>query len=396
MNKNLIWYGPPYSYSGYATHNRCMLFELHKLNWNIRLIPTESYIPTELIGATLLQKFVNNKNINPQESICINLIPPPTLPYWGKYTILFTTLESETVHEGYMRRCLQFDEVWVPCKSNLLSMKKAGYPKHKLHYCPEGVYSQFWKPTTHKLKQYESSDFTFFYNGDWSYRKGIDILIPAFAKAFSPTDNVRLLLLTHYQGHGKETSLQHIGTEFQEICQKHNITRTPRIQFIYEHIPDPLMPKLFNCADIGVFPTRGEAWGLPIIQLMSCGKPVITTNWGGQLDYCNKHNSYLIDIEKFDILDDKVHLTVDFYKQQKFAFPSENHLISLMKYCYNHPDLVKARGQKARQDMERNFQWKESGQIANKRLMYLLMKKNNNQSVWTSDQATYEDQASYV
>lgn len=357
-----------------------MLFELYKLGWNIRLIPTESGAPANLIGRRLLQQLTENKNIDPKNSIVVNLIPPPALPLWGKYTILFTTLESKTVHEGYMRRCSQFDEVWVPCKENIKSFKKAGYHRKNLQYCPEGVYTQFWNPAWTKLQQYKSNEFTFFYNGDWSFRKGYDVLIPAFAKAFSPTDNVRLLLLAHYQGGDKETSRQHITSEFIALCDEHNIERFPHIEFIYDHVPDPLMPSLYNCADVSVFPTRGEAWGLPIIQSMSCGKPVICTNWGGQMDYCNNKNSFLIDVEKFDTMDQYVYLTVDFYKRQKFAFPSEKHLIKLLQYCYQNQGEVRKKGEIARRHVQKYFTWENSGRIADKRLKQISAKLNGNLS----------------
>ena len=349
MAKNLVWYGPPYSYSGYATHNRCMLFELHKLGWNIRLIPTEAHVPDHLIGKDLLRKFCNNTRIDPKDSICINLIPPPALPMWGKYTVLFTTLESNTVHPGYMRRCLQFDEVWNPCKSNIKSMKRAGYPKKQLKYCPEGVYTEFWNPTATPLKEYQSHEFTFFYNGDWSFRKGVDVLISAFCKEFMPTENVRLLLLTHYQGCNSEKSNLRIQKEFNEFLHKHNISRTPHVQFINDFIPDPVMPNLYNCSNVFVFPTRGEAWGLPAIQAMSCGKPVITTNWGGQLDFCNKKHSFLVNVDKFDIMDDKTILNVDFYRDQTFAFPNMSHLRKLMRDCFTRRTEVFEKGKKSRQ-----------------------------------------------
>lgn len=345
-----------------------MIFELHKLGWKIRLIPTESNIPEGLIGKELLQSLVKNTDIDPRDNICLNLIPPPALPYYGKYTILFTTLESKTVHEGYLRRCTLFDEVWVPCLENVASMIKAGWPSKRIYYCPEGVNPVLWSRITTPHEKYRSKLFTFFYNGDWSYRKGIDILIRAYAKAFSPTDPVRLLMLAHYQGNGAEVSRQRIGTELMQICNDANITRHAKIEFIFEHLPDGEMPSLYKSANVYICPTRGEAWGLPIIQAMSCGIPSIVPDWGGQMDYCNKKTSLLIKTEKFDTMHDKVNLEVDFYRYQKFCFPDENHLVKLMKYAYNHPDQMALMGIRASEHVCNNFDWKQSGKIAEERL----------------------------
>lgn len=375
MKKQIVWYGPPYSYSGYATHNRCTIFELHKLGWNIRLIPTEEHIPEHLIGAKLLKKLAANIRIDPKESLAVNLIPPPALPCWGKYTVLYTTLESSTVHEGFMRRCKQFDEVWVPCKANIKSMLKAGFPRTKLQYCPEGVYPEFWTPYTKRLKKYESKKFTFFFNGDWSYRKGLDVLIKTYCKAFIPTDNVRLLLLVHYQGNSKEKSEDRITQEFHELLKLNSIYKYPEIKFIWEFIPDPYMPDLYNCSDIFAFPTRGEAWGLPAIQSMACEKPVICTEYGGHLDYCNSKNSYLIKVDKFDTIDDKTNCVVDFYRDQKFAFINEKHFIKTLQYCYQHQDEVKQRGKRAREHIIKYFKWQTAGRIADRRLTQIVKKE---------------------
>lgn len=366
--KDLIWFGPPFSYSGYGLHNRAMLIELYKLGWNIKLIASEEHIPPGLIGKELLKSMLKNNVRDPKNTICINLIPPPAIGAFSNYSILFTTLESKTVHPGFFNRCTQFDEVWVPCKDNLKSFLKTGWPKKKVFLCPEGVHTGLYNPESTPLERYKSNRFTFFFCGDWSYRKGVDILIRAYAKAFHPTENVRLLLLTHYQGKGTDDTRDAIAGELPGICNQYNITALPKIEFIYEHLDDCEMPHLFNTVDVGVFPSRGEAWLLPAIQLMSSGKPVITTAWGGQTDYCNNKNSFLIDVEKFDTMHDKISLFVDFYWYQQFAFPSVEHLTKLMRYCYDHPDEVKHKGKKARRECEKNWRWENAAQIANKRL----------------------------
>jgi len=254
-------------------------------------------------------------------------------------------------------------------------MKKAGWPSKRIFRCPEGVYSNFWASDTKPHEKHKSPLFTFFYNGDWSYRKGVDTLIRAYAKAFLPTDPVRLLLLVHYQGNGEEVSRQVIGTEIKDICNRANITRLPRIEFIFGHVSDPEMPGVFKCADVYVCPTRGEAWGLPIIQAMSCGVPAVVPEWGGQTDFCNKKNSFLIKTGKFDTIQDKVNLEVDFYRYQQFCFPDENHLIKLMRYAFNHPDESKYKGQVASIHVRKNFAWANSARIAERRLLRIYETK---------------------
>jgi len=384
MNKDLIWYGPPFSYSGYAQHNRAMLFELQRLGWNIFLTPTEEHIPSGLAGKDLLTAMVNKPGCDTKKTISLNLIPPPSMPFYSAYTILFTTIESLTVHEGFLSRICQFDEVWVPCQANFNSLLKAGYPKKKLFVVPEGVYTENFKPFVAPMPEYTSDKFTFFYHGDWSFRKGVDILIRAYAKAFSRTDNVRLIMLTHYQGGDSKLSKTIIPMEVRFICKKYGLTELPKIEFIFDYIEDADLPSLYSCTDVYVAPTRGEAWGLPICQAMSCGKPAIVTGWGGQLDFCNNKNGFICDIDKFDIMDDKCQLNVDFYKLQKFPFCDVDHFAELMRYCYENREVVKEKGKKARKTIEESFTWANAAKIADRRLRAIYESNTYNANVQSS------------
>jgi glycosyltransferase involved in cell wall biosynthesis len=368
MKKDLIWFGPPFSYSGYAQHNRAMLFELNKLGWNIKLVPSENHIPAGLIGKDILLKMVNNETVKKEDSICLNLIPPPALMFKSCYTILFTTMESRTVHEGFMTRSKQYDEVIVPCWDNFISLSKAGYPSKKLSVCPEGVYSEYLNPFTQPHPKYYSDKFTFFFHGDWSFRKGIDILIRAYAQAFNENDNVRLLMLTHYQGNDKSVSQDRIPAELRGLCKQYGIAKLPRIDFIFDYIPDDELPSVYNCTDVYACPTRGEAWCLPVIQAMSCARPAIYTDWGGQTDFCNKGNGWPCKLEKFDIMDDKCNLVVDFYKGQEFAFCDVNQFAKLMRYTYDNKEEVKKKGTQARKDCIKKWSWENAGKIIDRHL----------------------------
>jgi len=44
------------------------------------------------------------------------------------------------------------------------------------------------------------------------------------------------------------------------------------------HIPDEELPILYNCAKLFVYPSIYEGFGLPVLEAMACGVPVITSN----------------------------------------------------------------------------------------------------------------------
>ena len=43
------------------------------------------------------------------------------------------------------------------------------------------------------------------------------------------------------------------------------------------------------------FPSRAEGWNLELLELMSCGKNVIATNYSAHTEFCNSENCFLIE-----------------------------------------------------------------------------------------------------
>ena len=54
------------------------------------------------------------------------------------------------------------------------------------------------------------------------------------------------------------------------------------------------LAKLNACADVGVYPSKDEPFGLVLLECMACGTPVIGANSGGPKDYVDKNVGELI------------------------------------------------------------------------------------------------------
>ena len=93
-------------------------------------------------------------------------------------------------------------------------------------------------------------------------RKRVDLLIKAFLKA--DIENSKLLI----GGNGEEKE------NLIKLSQNDD-----RIKFL-GFIPDEKMNEFYNSLDVFVFPTILEGYGMPIVEAMACGRPVITLNDG--------------------------------------------------------------------------------------------------------------------
>lgn len=63
--------------------------------------------------------------------------------------------------------------------------------------------------------------------------------------------------------------------------------------FIGPH-PQPALAKLYNIANVGVFPTKFEAFGLVYLECLACGTPVIGTNAGGPMEFVDDTVGHLV------------------------------------------------------------------------------------------------------
>jgi len=54
-------------------------------------------------------------------------------------------------------------------------------------------------------------------------------------------------------------------------------------QYAYRQgLPDPVMAGLYSSFDVLLCASRGEGFGIPVVEAQSCGVPVIVTNWTAQ------------------------------------------------------------------------------------------------------------------
>lgn len=133
---------------------------------------------------------------------------------------------------------------------------------------------------------------TYFANfGKWEVRKGHDVLIRAFNKAFETTDDVELWMMP----------TNHMLTKTEDSDWRNYYTQSKlgsKVQIMerkdFHHQVYDIM-KYVHC---GVFPTRAEGWNMEALELLACGKHLIITDYSGQTEFCNESNSHLLRTDK--------------------------------------------------------------------------------------------------
>jgi glycosyltransferase involved in cell wall biosynthesis len=99
------------------------------------------------------------------------------------------------------------------------------------------------------------------------YRKNLNRLIRAFSACKSKVGIDHQLVIT-----GKK------GKAYEEIVNLIHFLKLEKDVILSGFIPTDDMPVLLSGADALVFPSLYEGFGLPLVEAMACGCPVITSN----------------------------------------------------------------------------------------------------------------------
>lgn len=75
------------------------------------------------------------------------------------------------------------------------------------------------------------------------------------------------------------------------------------VRIIGKEMTEEEMITLYKSHDIYTSLHTGEGFAFTIMEAMSCGIPTIVTSFGGNMDYCNSENSFLIDFKLFESQD---------------------------------------------------------------------------------------------
>jgi glycosyltransferase involved in cell wall biosynthesis len=133
---------------------------------------------------------------------------------------------------------------------------------------PCTVDESYWTPPP---RARDRAGFTFYAQAHLSPRKGLDILIRAFARRFRGEPAVRLVI----GGEGP------IRDELEALADSTGVQ--PQVRFLGA-IPRDAVREAMWAANCFVLPSHAENFGVVLIEALSTGLPVISTRCGGPED----------------------------------------------------------------------------------------------------------------
>ena len=191
--------------------------------------------------------------------------------------------ETDRLTDVERRHLGWLDAVLVPSAWAAEVAVGAGLDPGRVHVVPMGVDRSVFRDAP----LVEGGPTVFLNVAKWERRKGQDVLLAAFERAFGPDDDVELRLLC---GHPAATDR---GGDWRQALEASALA--DRIVVVDRQRSAAEVAEQMRAATCGVFPARAEGWNFPLLEMLSCGRPVIATDWGGHTQYLDAGCAHLLE-----------------------------------------------------------------------------------------------------
>lgn len=219
---------------------------------------------------------------------------------------------------GWLYRRLDVPRILNKCRriitvsnfemENIIS--KLGIPRERMAMIYNG-YNNWFKPieeTSDATKKYIADEGYFFFLGNTDPKKNTERTLVAYSKYLQQSDVKRKLLMAD------------LDAEYLNgIIQRNHIENIKEHILMPGYIVNSDLPYIYNGAFAFLYTSLRESFGIPLLEAMACGTPVITSNTSSMPEIAG-HNAILVNPESSDEIAEmmlQLERDEDFYEKQK-------------------------------------------------------------------------------
>ena len=219
---------------------------------------------------------------------------------------------------GWLYRRLDVPRILNKCRriitvsnfemENIIS--KLGIPRERLAMIYNG-YNNWFKPiedTSHVTQKYIADEGYFFFLGNTDPKKNTERTLVAYSKYLQQSDVKRKLLMAD------------LDSEYLNgIIQRNHIENIRDYILMPGYIVNSDLPYIYNGAFAFLYTSLRESFGIPLLEAMACGTPVITSNTSSMPEIAG-HDAILVNPESSDEIAEmmlQLERDEDFYEKQK-------------------------------------------------------------------------------
>lgn len=267
----------------------------------------------------------------------------------GRRVMSYINWETTRIPRERARAMRELEEIWVPTEWQRRVFEKNGIDPARICVAGLGYDPARFFPVVRKRD--EGSPFRFLFVGKWEGRKGVDVLLRAFAREFGVGEPVELVMAAHNPFRPEFSPDQAIRDALAPLG-------AAGARVVSEPPSDEAgVAELYRSADALVLPSRSEGWGLPLLEAMACGLPCIATRYSGPTEFATDDTVFFL---RKKLLLGRVKDPVFYDPREdwgRWANPSESHLRRLMREIVKNPEAARAKGEAAAAHARARWTW---------------------------------------
>ena len=308
------------TYSGYGARSRDIVKAIIELDkYEVKVLPQRwgntpfGFIQNNPEWGFLVPHLLQNPQLPAQPEIWMQITVPNEFQPVGKFNIGCTAgIETTIAPAEWVEGCGRMNLILGSSEHTINVLKESKFEKRDQQTQQvvgavewkgdtgevvfEGANTNIYKPvkSTFDLSNVKE-DFAYLFVGHWMQgqlgedRKNVGLLVKAFYETFKNKSKKPALILKTTQVGASYMDRDELIKKIKAIRSTVKSNNLPNIYLLHGEFTDVEMNEIYNHSKVKamVSLTKGEGFGRPLLEFSLVNKPIITTNWSGQINYLN-------------------------------------------------------------------------------------------------------------
>jgi glycosyltransferase involved in cell wall biosynthesis len=359
--------GPVLSKSGYGEHARQVFqwamsrghdVRCHVLNWGI----TPWFLDRNDLDGMVGDIMDRSAPFNEKADLSLQVqLPNEWDPSIANINVGITAgVESDRCSEAWKEACNGMSHVIFPSSFSRSAFLVGNQVKVGMSVVPE-AYNRLIDKNVDALELSEvNTKFNFLLfgqvtSGDFdSDRKNLFNTVKWFCEEFEGNKDVGLIVKSN-MGTNCVFHKQNLKTMFSNLVNTVRKSQYPKVYLLNGDMSDREVAGLLKSPKVNVMLslTRGEGYGLPLVDAAASDLPIIATNWSGHLEFLSKGHFNKVEYDLVEVPKSRIDGSI-FIEGSRWAMPREQDAKKRMSKIidsYSRPkEWAVELGQKVRKD----------------------------------------------